>query len=188
MLALVIAAALPTTALAEDKVVRPRPTVEAIGRLSAQGGASTWSGDPAAVSNTQLGARIMDTGALYLGARLGYAPVNDRLIQAVSLGAMFWARIGITRPFFRIGAVHQHEQSFAAINKDPGAALLGVGDGIRHRGGAEAALGLDIPFHRDKEMEVVATIEASTPYFWDDRGPRLYVLGGVGLGVHYGLK
>jgi len=160
---------------------------EAILETAMAGGSSSWAGDPVALSEMRLGFRFMETGALYFQGALGYAPVNSRELVQVAFGAQFWLRLWHVRPYLRVGAIHQHEESTAAWKTDFAESLFGVGNGIRHRAGGEGGLGVDVPFYRGEKVEVVGSIEASTPFFPDERGPHFYLLGGLGLGVHYAL-
>jgi hypothetical protein len=172
---------------------KPKPNVwalrksEAILETAMTGGSSSWAGDPAVISQMRLGFRFMETGAIYVQSGLGYAPVNNRELVQIAFGAQFWLRIWHVRPYARLGVMHQHEESTAAWKTDFGESLLGIGNGIRHRAGAEAALGLDVPFYRGEKVEVVGSGEFSTPWLPDDRGPHFYFMGGLGLGIHYSL-
>ena len=176
----------PQEAKAKPSVWATRKS-EAILETSMAGGSSTWAGDPVALSEMRLGFRFMETGALYVQSALGYAPVNSRELVQVAIGAQVWLRVWHARPYLRIGAIHQHEESTAAWKTDFAESLFGVGNGIRHRAGGEGALGLDVPFYRGEKVEVVGTIEASSPWFPDEKGPHFYFLGGLGLGIHYAL-
>jgi hypothetical protein len=160
---------------------------EAILETAMTGGSSSWVGDPTVMSQMRLGFRFMETGALYVQSGLGYAPVNERELVQIAFGGQLWLHIWHARPYVRLGVMHQHEESTAAWKGDFGESLLGIGNGIRHRAGAEAALGLDVPFYRGDKVEVVGSAEFSTPWLPDDRGPHFYFLGGLGLGVHYAL-
>ncbi len=150
-------------------------------------GSSSWPGDPAVLSELRLGFRFMETGALYVQTGLGYAPVNNRELVEVGFGAQLWLHLWKVKPFARLAVLHQHEESTASWKNDFGESLLGIGNGIRHRAGAEAALGMDFPFYRTEKVEIDGSIEASTPWYPDDRGPHFYLLGSLGLGVHYAL-
>ena len=152
-----------------------------------EGGSSSWPGDPAALSELRLGFRFMETGALYVQSGLGYAPVNQRELVQIALGGQLWLRLWKVKPFVRAAIIHQHEESTAAWKSDFGESLLGIGNGIRHRAGAEAALGVDIPFYRSEKVEIDGNVEASAPWYPDNRGPHFYLLGGLGLGIHYAL-
>jgi hypothetical protein len=160
---------------------------EAILETAMTGGSSSWVGDPTVMSQMRLGFRFMETGALYVQTGLGYAPVNNRELVQIAFGGQLWLHIWHTRPYARLGVMHQHEESTAAWKGDFGESLFGIGNGIRHRAGAEAALGLDVPLYRGDKVEVVGSAEFSTPWLPDDRGPHFYFLGGLGLGVHYAL-
>ena len=151
------------------------------------GGSSSWPGDPAILSELRLGFRFMETGALYVQSGLGYAPVNQRELVQIAFGGQLWLRVWKLKPFVRLAVIHQHEESTASWKNDFGESLLGIGNGIRHRAGAEAALGMDFPFYRSQKVEIDGSIEASSPWYPDDRGPHFYVFGGLGLGVHYAL-
>ncbi|HEX7666802.1 MAG TPA: hypothetical protein VF407_19875, partial [Polyangiaceae bacterium] len=112
------------------------------------GGSSSWPGDPAILSELRLGFRFMETGALYVQSGLGYAPVNQRELVQIAFGGQLWLRVWKLKPFVRLAVIHQHEESTASWKNDFGESLLGIGNGIRHRAGAEAALGMDFPFYR----------------------------------------
>ena len=64
---------------------------------------------------------------------------------------------------------------------------VSIGDGIRHRGGLEGAVGLELPLAADGDLEVFASIEGSTRWFYDPRGPHWYWGGGLALGMSYAL-
>jgi hypothetical protein len=155
--------------------------------LGAAGGSSTWARDPTGYTSFKLGYRWADVFAIHALTRLGYAPVNDRSLTYLSLGAQLWGRLGVTRPYVRVATSHQHEDSIASVTNEPAGAVFGVGDGIRHRAGGEAALGIDFPLRRDKRFQWVLSLEGSTIYFPDPRGPSIYVLGGLALGANYAL-
>jgi hypothetical protein len=149
--------------------------------------ASTWRGDAAVAQSLRLGYRIADVIAPDFVGRIGYATVDTRVLEYLSVGATAYARIGTTRPWLRLSLVHQHEEPTVAVHADPGGAVLGVGDGIRHRGGFGAALGLDVPVHRMKSAVVVVGADASSTWFPDPRGPVLYAGGSLWLGIDYSL-
>ena len=173
----------------EEPAPKPpaRPKGEVIGALGATAGASTWPGDPVAMSTLKLGYRFFDTIAPFYLGRLGYGPVNDRSLLTLSFGVQTWGRIGATRPFARASVLHQHEESLSAVRADTGGALFGVGDGIRHRYGGELGVGIELPIHRHKGVEFVIALETVADYLPDPRGPTWYVLGGGSLGINYTL-
>jgi len=173
--------AAPTEQQARDR----RPTF--VGTYGGTAGSSAWRGDPIGLSSLKLGFRFFDFITPYYLGRLGYAEVNDRSVLTLSFGVQAGPHLGIARPYVRASIVHQHEESMAAIKADVGGALTGVGDGIRHRSGPEFGLGVDLSIHRERKTELFGAIEASTLYFPDPRGPSLYVLGSLALGLNFTL-
>jgi hypothetical protein len=167
--------------------IAARPKGEVIGALGATAGSSTWPGDPVAMSTLKVGYRFFDWIAPYYLGRLGYGVVNHRSLLTLSFGVQMWGRLGPTRPYVRASILHQHEESLAAMRADTGGALFGVGDGIRHRYGGELGLGLDFPIHKNRAVEFVASLEATSDYMPDVRGPGWYVLGSAALGINYTL-
>lgn len=154
------------------------------------GGVKTeWRGDIGAASFLKLGLRPTPWIALCFLGRLGYGTVDQRMLTFVSIGAQVWplGSVGGVEPYARFFLAHQHEETLSVVRSDPFGALFGIGDGIRHRGGLEGALGLDIPIHAEDGFEVFASIEGSTVWFYDPRGPTWYVSGSGGLGFNYDL-
>ena len=156
-------------------------------RAAAGGEASSWLHDGSPILGIQFGYRFLDLVAPYFLARIGYGPTNQRVLEMIQIGAQIWARIGIARPYARFGVLHQHEEPWASVKADGIGALLGVGDGIRHRAGLEGALGVDIPFKQYKSWQFHATIEGIFTGIPDDKGPGIYAGGTVGLGFNFAL-
>ncbi len=186
--------ATPASADAPATVESAPPTpaknrAEFTGAIGAAGGASSWRGDPVAFSSLKLGFRFWNVLAPYFLSRLGYGEVNDRSVLSLQLGVEGSVQVGRVRPYARLGILHQHEESMAAVRADTGGALFGVGDGIRHRSGPEGALGASFSLHKDRKQrfELVAFAEGIGEYFPDPRGPGTYFMGSVGLGVDLGL-
>lgn len=155
--------------------------------VGAGGALSTWRGDGTGFGSLKIGYRFLDLIAPYFLVRIGYGAVDERLLTLVSLGAQLWGRLGPTRPYLRLGLVHQHEETMSAVSNDAFGALFGVGDGIRHRGGFEGAIGLDFPLKRVKKLEVHATLEGLVTGFPDERGPAVYGGALMGIGLNYAL-
>jgi hypothetical protein len=156
--------------------------------MGASAGASTWDGDPVGHSVLRAGYRFRDLAAIDFGGRLGYGVVDERVITELSVGGTFYGRLGITRPNLRLALVHQHEEPVVSVEADPVGSYFGTGDGIRHRYGATAQLGVDVPFAvTNEKAQWVLGAHVAAPVFVDDRGPRTYVLAGVTLGVDYDL-
>jgi hypothetical protein len=162
---------------------------EVIGAGGGGAVASSWRGDVAAYAPLQLGYRYKRVVSLDALVRVGYATVDQRMLTYLSIGPTLWGRLGPTQPYLRLALVHQHEESRAAIADDPGGAALGVGNGIRHRGGFAASVGLDLPFQKVRKLgEWFVGVDASATYFPDDRGPAIYAGGTVWLGFALDLK
>jgi hypothetical protein len=151
------------------------------------GEASTWRGDGAIDGGLALGLRFADLASFYLMTRVGYAAVDERMLTMVQVGGQIWGRVGVTRPYFRFGLVHQHEESAAAVGSDVAGALFGVGDGIRHRAGMEWAVGVDYPFAKRRSWQFFGSAEALLSLFPDSKGPEVYGGGSLGLGFNYSL-
>ncbi len=152
---------------------------------SAGGSKSSWPGDGTVHSSLKLGYRFHDLVGVYLLTRLGYGAVDDRMLTLVSLGGQIWGRLGRTRPFFRAAVAHQHEESAAALEAQPVGAVFGVGDGIRHRTGVDAGMGLDIPFWHGQRWQLAGTIEGTATWLTFSSGPSWYWGGNLGLALHY---
>lgn len=148
---------------------------------------SSWKGDGSVGHALRLGYRFADLVAVDYVGRLGYGTVDDRVITYLSLGATLYGRLWKMRPYARLAFVHQHEESTPSVRDDPWGAMFGVGDGIRHRGGGGASLGLDLPVLKSKPLEMVVGLDTSAAYFPDPRGPKLYAGGSLWLGVNFGI-
>ncbi len=59
---------------------------------------------------------------------------------------------------------------------------MGVGDGIRHRAGGDAAIGVDVPFFKRDQVQLFGTLEGYALWFPNTQGPNVYAGGGVGVG------
>lgn len=178
-----------TAALAALALLFPRAAMAGDLRLnlSLSGAGSEWRDDPAAWGGLGLGYRFFDLVGVYALGRLGYGAVDQRMLTLLAVGAQIWGRLGPTRPFARVAFIHQHEEPMPAVEHNMGGAIFGVGDGIRHRAGAEGALGVDWTFHARKPWSFFATAETSFAGFPNSSGPGWYVLGSLGLGVQYTL-
>jgi hypothetical protein len=144
-----------------------------------------WRGDVAGYGSLKLGYRFIDLIGLYVQGQEGYAIVDQRMLTLVSIGGQVWGRIGPTRPYGRLGFLHQHEESLSVVVDDVGGAIFGVGDGIRHRFGGEVGVGLDVPFFEREKVVLYAAIEGSAKIFPDELGPKVYAGGGVSFGSSF---
>lgn len=155
--------------------------------LSLSGAGSEWRSDAAVWGGLGLGYRFLDLIGVYALGRFGYGSVDERMLTLLAIGAQIWGRLGPTRPYARVAFIHQHEEPIPAVEQNVGGAVFGVGDGIRHRGGAEGAIGVDLTFFKTAPWSFFANAEVSFAGFPNSSGPGWYMLGGLGLGVHYTL-
>lgn len=149
---------------------------------------TTWRGDVATYGHLKLGFRFFDLFGPYVQGQEGYGVVDQRLLTLVALGMQIWTPpLGPVRLHGRMAFVHQHEESLSVVAGDFGSALFGIGDGIRHRAGGEAALGVDLPLWSRNDFELFGAVDASAKLFPDDLGPIVYAGGGLTLGFNYAL-
>ena len=120
----------------------------------------------------------------YVLNQLGYAQVDRRVLQHLEVGAEFRMSLPWTHPFVRLGAVHQHEITSEYLSHDK-TSLLGVGDGIRHRGGLALGVGTKIFLGRHERGDFYATLEATGDILAGAVGPKLSFGFGAALGFSY---
>jgi hypothetical protein len=149
---------------------------------------SEWDEDHLGHGTFKLGYRFFRPWfqITYFG-KLGYASVDDRMLTHLSLGPEIRPPIPGTRlrPYARAMVVHQHEESRSAVEDQPFQALIGVGDGIRHRGGVGGGLGLELPFVQHRKGDWYASLDLNATYFPDDRGPQRYLAAGLSVGFKW---
>lgn len=155
--------------------------------LSLSGAGSEWKNDGAVWGGLGLTYRFYDLVGVYALGRFGYGAIDERMLTLLALGAQIWGRLGPTRPYARIAFIHQHEEPIPAAALNVGGTIFGVGDGIRHRGGAEGAIGVDYHFYTRQPWSVFANAETSFAGFPNSSGPGWYILAGLGLGVQYSI-
>lgn len=144
-----------------------------------------WRTDVAISTQLKLGYRLWKFLGFYGSFRLGYADVDQRVLTLISLGVQAWLPLRYAQPFLRVSLLHQHEESLSVIAGNFGSAILGIGEGIRHRGGVGFGLGVDIPVFRHKRWELFLTVEGLVKWFPGDMGPAVYAGGNLGFGFHY---
>jgi hypothetical protein len=183
----------PSLAIASEEAP-PKPTEAMLARrtnVQIAGGpggmASTWRGDGGVAGSLRLGVRFIDLFSFEFIGRLGYATIDERTLAYFGFGGTIYGRLGVVRPFARIAIVHQHEETIAALKHDTGGALLGIGDGIRHRGGFSWSIGADIPIDRRGPLQWFVGVDALATVFPDPRGPSWYFGGGGWVGFNYSL-
>ncbi len=153
------------------------------------GGGSTWSphdGNVAGALHTGFAFAKNIVGVEVQG-RLGYAGIDTRLLEGLGFGTKLSIPLDPVSPHLRVGVLHLHEEPIAAVKHDVGGAIVGVGDGIRHRFGLDTAIGLDWTFAKTRKLAYFASAEAYLDVFPDDKGPLLYSGGGLGIGFRYHL-
>lgn len=155
---------------------------------SVSGGGSTWGTDPNVQGALRTGFEFVDIVSVDLQGRLGYSAVDERMIEMVGIGTKLALPIEPFIPHVRLHAIHFHEVPVDAMSEDPAMHVLGVGDGIRHRFGFEAALGASYVFATVDRTRFLAQMEAYVDAFPDDgKGPVVYGGAGLGLGLQYDI-
>lgn len=152
------------------------------------GGAGTeWRGDGSGHGQLKFGYRFNSIIGAYADLQLGYSVVDQRVTTMLAIGVQAWAHWGPLWPYARLSLVHQHEESLSVIAGEFHKAILGIGEGIRHRGGFALALGTDWMILKKKRLELFASVEAYAKWFPGDMGPAVYVGGLLGFGMHYSI-
>jgi hypothetical protein len=149
---------------------------------------TTWRGDAGAQSSLELALMPSTWIGFYFLGRLGAGIIDERLLTYVSAGARFsFTIVPNVDVVARIAISHQHEETLHVVAEDPAGAIFGIGDGIRHRGGGEAAAGMLFTLAEADDLQVFVSFEGSAVLFPDDRGPVFY--GGIAsaLGLSYAL-
>ena len=150
-------------------------------------GGNGWHGDGVVPGVTLRGAyRFGDwIGPVFVG-REAYGKVDERLLTLISLGVQAWWPHINPRPFARLSWVHQHEEYVRYAEQKPFGVLFGVGNGIRHRGGAEAAIGADYAFAHTGKFEWFASGELYADWLFASEapGPAYYPGGGLLIGFN----
>ena len=147
-----------------------------------------WSGD-GVIPGAQLraGYRFANlVGPVFVG-REAYAKEDERLLTLISLGAQVWWPPIEPRPYARLSWVHQHEEFVGYAQDEPFGVLFGVGNGIRHRGGVELALGTDIRFAESESIDWLLSPELYADWILASEapGPKYYLGGGLSVGLAF---
>jgi hypothetical protein len=180
-----------STTQAEEKKTEAVPTRtrgEFFVGLGASGGLTNWSGDPAGYGSLGIGLRLYEIITPFAEARIGYGRIDQRLLTFLSLGvAGTFHPTKKIAPRILIGAVHQHEESLAAVAQEPAGALLGIGGGIRHRAGVQLGIGCDFTVYEKERFVITVGPELRGAYLTYSSGPSWYgQLGAVASG-HFRL-
>lgn len=138
-------------------------------------------------AGTMAAGRAMLRGgrfALEGAAREGWYFTPSRSVGALFLGARYLPN---GPAFARVGLAHHHEVPQAAFLAAPGGAIAGTAEGINHRSGFEAGVGLWAPVPTpvwDGRMGLL--IDLSAELLPDDKGPMRYVALEVGMYLDVG--
>jgi hypothetical protein len=157
-------------------------------RVGVTGGATTWADDPVVLGDAALGLRFAPWIGVEVLGRVGYGAIDERLLAMVGLGAAIAIPTGTAfSPTIRFAAIHQHETPVDVLHHDWFGHVVGVGDGIRHRFGGEAAFGVRARVLEDDGLAFHLGIEGLVDAFPDDRGPTLLAGGGLTLAAELDL-
>lgn len=169
------------SAPARDRAPPARPPrVEALAAVGLSVGGTSWRGDALGYGSLTLALRLFRVLTPFFMTRLGYGAVDQRLLTFISVGLQGGFPIRDRAwPYLRVGFVHQHEESLAAVADQPGGALLGIGTGIRHRAGIQVGLGCDVVLLTGSRGQLLLGPEVMASYLGYSSGPSVY--GAVGL-------
>jgi hypothetical protein len=178
-LALVLAA--PLAVLLSTQRARAEPVAFTI-MAGPTAYATSWRGDYGGGGTLRAGARFARVVGVEFQGWESYATVNHRVNTGLSLGLAGYVPLRSARPFARLFALHQHEESLVSVESAPAGVVLGVGPGIRHRAGGGLTLGLELPQRPlGRRVEPAFTVSANALWFPDALGPRWTF--GLDLGV-----
>ncbi len=148
--------------------------------------ATSWRGDYGAGGSLRIGYRIARVISIDFQGWESYATVNRRLNTGLSFGVAGYLPLKSVRPFVRLFALHQHEESLVSVENAPAGVLFGVGSGIRHRAGGGFTLGVEVPQKRlGPKTEPAFVVNTNATWFPDELGPHWYF--GLDLGVSLGV-
>jgi hypothetical protein len=174
-------------AAADEKKAEPvktKPRGEFFVGLGTSVGLTDWAGDPAGYGSFGIGLRLFEVVMPFAEARVGYGRIDQRLLTFLSLGvAGTFHPTPKIAPRILIGAVHQHEESLAAVAQEPAGALLGIGGGIRHRAGVQLGLACDFTVYQKEKFIITVGPELRGAYLTYSSGPSWYgQIGAVASG------
>ncbi len=153
---------------------------------------SAWRGDWTGGAQLGLGYRFARMIAVDFVGWNELARVDSRMNTGLTFGVTgAIPREGI-RPTLRLYFIHQHEEGLVSVVEHPFGTLAGIGSGIRHRAGAGARIGVEIPLDTKRpgaKTEWVALVSLDTTWFPDATlGPSLYMGIMAGAGFNYTLE
>ena len=147
-----------------------------------------WPDDHGGGPSLDLGYWITEhVGVKYIG-KGHYAVVDDRLMTYLSINAAAHHHIGRVTVTGTAGVVHQHEETRAVLMDAPFSAVLGIGDGIRHRAGGRAGVSLAVAVFAYSRGEGYLALDLDATMFTENtRGPRWMTSVGVSFGFTFDL-
>jgi hypothetical protein len=183
--------AMPAVAFGAETDEQPSPTRtrgELFVGLGGSAGLSDWAGDPAGYGSLGLGLRLYEIITPFVEGRVGMGRVDQRMLTFLSVGiaGTFHASKKIAPRAF-VGAVHQHEESLAAVAQEPAGALLGIGGGIRHRAGVQFGVGCDFTVYDKARFILTVGPELRGAYLTYSSGPSWYGQIGAVANGHFRL-
>ena len=157
--------------------------------VGAAGRKSTWRGDVSGGTQLGMGYRFARVLAVDFAIWEEAASVDRRLNTGLTFGLTGALPLPSLRPTLRAYFIHQHEEGLVSVADHPFGTVAGIGAGIRHRAGAGARFGLEIPFDKSKRIEWVALASADATWFPDSTlGPSAYFGVMAGVGLNYTLE
>ena len=175
-------------AAADEEKAPTRTRGELFVGLGGSAGLSNWSGDPVSYGQLALGLRLWEIITPFAEARVGGARVDQRMLTFLSLGIAGTFHVSKkVAPRVFVGAVHQHEESLAAVAQEPAGALLGIGGGIRHRAGVQLGVGCDSTVYQKGRFIITVGPELRGAYLTYSSGPSWYATIGAVANGHFRL-
>jgi hypothetical protein len=154
--------------------------------LGLQATTTEWPEDHGGGGSLDLGYWFTDRFGVSFVGKEQYATIDQRLMSYLSLNGAVRQDLGTMHLVGMLGVVHQHEETRAALMDAPVSALLGIGDGIRHRAGARAGVSLIVPILQHRRGEWYLAFALDTTVFSEaERGPQWMASGGVSLGLTF---
>jgi hypothetical protein len=143
-----------------------------------------WEGDGAIFyGQSRFGYRANVPVGIVGHVREGYAKVDERLLTNLAIGVEGRIPLETMTPWLRLSWMHQHEESIDFAKEEPFGVLVGVGRGIRHRGGIGFGSGLDVRFAKSGAFDWFAGGELFLDYLFASESPGPSVYAGAALSI-----
>ena len=145
---------------------------------------TAWPDDTGGGPTLQVGWWFKDWVGISFVGKEHYAPVDDRYMSYFSFNATFRAPAGPVWLGGSLGAVHQHEETMEAIERQPIASAFGVADGMRHRMAVRTGFQVALPIATLHRGDMYLALDIDGTYFGEEeRGPMWMQSIGLSLGV-----